>query len=134
MKQRVKGQTLVESALALLVFFMMILGIIDIGQLFYTRYALTGHIRAVARRAAIEPLEDAAIRNLILYGANNDTTRSLFGLTPSNLDIARTSGKLTLAIVNYQAPAVTPWLGGLLSGSRPIVETVLMEDRLVDHR
>lgn len=117
MKHREKGQTLVESALVLLVFLSLILGTIDIGQLFYTRYMLTGQVRAVARRAAIEPLDDDAIRRLV------------FPENPSQVEVTRTARKLTIAVVNFQAPALTPWLGGLVSGSRPIVETFQVQPR-----
>lgn len=114
MKRREAGQTLVESALSLLVFLSMILGIVDIGQLFYTRYMLTGQVRTVARQAAIEPMEDAAIRH---------------ALAPNRVEITRTGEKITVAIVDIQAPGVTPWFSGLVSGGRPIVESVPLENR-----
>src|SRR6266581_3637536 len=79
MKSRKKqsGQAMVESALILLVFLVVLLGIVDFGQFFYFHQSLTDRARAGARYGSVNPCPDptncSAAVNYTIYNAPTNT-------------------------------------------------------------
>ena len=66
--RREKGQGLVEASLVLLVFFALLLGVIDCGQVLFAHQALVERVRSSVRWGVVHPWQGPdQIANLILY-------------------------------------------------------------------
>ena len=77
MKSRKKqsGQAMVESALILLVFLVVLLGIVDFVQFFYFHQSLTDRARAGARYGSVHACSDTATcPEAVNYAIYNDAT------------------------------------------------------------
>ena len=66
-----RGSALVESALVLLLFIVILLGIMDFGQILFFHHILTERARAGARYAAVHAWDVAAVQR---YVARNDAS------------------------------------------------------------
>jgi Flp pilus assembly protein TadG len=128
---RSRGQSLVEATLVLLVFFGLLLGVVDCGQVMYSRQVLQERVRAAARWGSVHPFDGTGeqVANMVLYGqiqtppAAGDT---LLGLTRKNIDVRANDGLLTVAIVNYQTNFFSPWISKPVISARPVVVTAPM--------
>jgi hypothetical protein len=82
---RSKGQSLVETALILTGFMTLLLGMVGVGQMLFTRQMLADRVREAARWGAVNGYDLPAIRNLVLYGTTmpGHDARPLLGLAPS---------------------------------------------------
>jgi TadE-like protein len=88
--RRSKGQSLVESALILIAFMGMLIGMIDVGQLLFVRQSVADRTRMAARWGALNTYDPGAIRRVFLYGEAtpaNDQAPFL-GLAPSAVVIS----------------------------------------------
>ena len=72
-RRRSRGQSLVETTFILTAFMGLLLGIIGVGQMLFTRQALAERVHDAARWGAIHPFDAAAIRNVVLYGTASPT-------------------------------------------------------------
>jgi len=114
-----RGSTLVESALVLIVFIVILLGIMDFGQILFFHHVLTERARAGARYAAVHAWDVAAVQR---YVARNDasagvTTPGLFGVTPAMVqvlhpDVGTPAERVEVRISSYQMRFLSPWLAG----------------------
>jgi len=98
--------------MGIVVFLTLILAVIDVGQIMYIKSSLSDRVQQALRRAAVEPHDDAAIRNLVLYGqpeALADPRFSFLRLAPENVLVERAGGQLRISIVNYRYELVSPW-------------------------
>lgn len=95
-KRSEAGATLAEFAIVASVFFMVILGIIELGRLFYTHNALTDAARRGARYAVLhKEADEACVKNVVVYGETHldpntcaPTGPALInGLTPTNVNV-----------------------------------------------
>ena len=93
------GSTMAEFAMVASVFFMVLIGIIESGRLFYTHNALTDAARRGARYAVLhKESEVACVRNMVVYGEANvdpDTCAPtgpplISGLVPANVSVVYT--------------------------------------------
>jgi len=78
-----RGQSLVESALVLAAFLGLLLGIVNVGEMLFSRQTLAARAHDAARWGAMHPFDPAAIRNVVLYGSptpERDAT-AVLGLT-----------------------------------------------------
>jgi hypothetical protein len=122
MKRKRRGQSLVEGTLVMLVFFALLLGIVDLSQIVFAHQALVERVREAARWGAIHPQAGGeAIRTRIMTG----------GLTPENIivDFHEDDGirVLHIEVVNFQVQLFAPWWPGLahrLMNVRPVAVTV----------
>jgi hypothetical protein len=117
--RRERGQSLVEGALVMLVFFALLLGIIDISQLVFSHQALVARVSEAARWGAIHP------------DAGAEPVRKMIGLPPENVvvDFREIEGVRTIhvEVVNFEVPLFAPWWPGLahrLMDARPVSVTV----------
>src|SRR6266446_7037256 len=100
MKSRKKqsGQAMLESALILLVFLVMLLGIVDFGQFFYFHQSLTDRARAGARYGSIHTC-DATCSQAVNYTIYNDPTTTTGGaLLPCLAGECATNATVTAAV------------------------------------
>ncbi len=69
MKKKTKAQSLVEFALLLPIFLLVVLGIFDLGRVIYTLSALHNAAREGARYGAVNPCDETGIENIAQHYA-----------------------------------------------------------------
>jgi hypothetical protein len=121
MKRRT-GSTLVESSVVLLLFLVILVGVLDAGQLLFFHQFLTERVRSGARYAVVHSYDAAAIANVVAYAdpAPAPGTSGLFGLTPAmvqvnHYDAGTLSDRVAVKITGYQMRFLSPWLAGVFT-------------------
>ncbi len=127
------GQSMVEATLVLLVFFGLLLAVIDCGEVLYAHEALVERARSAARWGALHPWQGPEpIVNLVLYGATQEPHQAApgyLGMTPLNVQVRHQPPTaehpddeiLTVSIVNYESRFVSPWATKVLISPRPVM-------------
>ncbi len=118
-----KGQALVESALSVTLFLVMLLGIIDFGQYLYFQQTLAERARAAARIALLDPSKTSDIKNFARFNTTTPLTGAkpvLPGLTDTMItvtsaDLGSPEGRVTVTISNYPITFLTPGLAGTIT-------------------
>ena len=142
MRRRERGQSLVEGTLVMLVFFAMMFGVIDCGQVLVSHQALVERVRSAARWGVVHPWDGTGeqIANLILYNQPDEphtTTDGYLGLTRANVQVryqppvpSRPDDEiLSVAIVNYQYHFMSPWIAGTFVNPRTVLISAPMAYR-----
>jgi hypothetical protein len=137
-----RGQTLVEGALALLVFFTLLFGVIDCGLILVRHQSLVERVRSAVRWGVVRPWDGTGeqIANLILYDQPDEprsATGGYQGLTRANVQVryqppsaARPDDEvLSVAIVNYPYQFLSPWITQIFVSPRPVLITAPMAYR-----
>ena len=132
MKRNQRGQSMVEATLVLLIFFTLLLGVIDCGQVLFAHQSLVERVRAAVRWGVVHPWENAdPIVNLVLY---NQTETPRRGDTPAFLGMQRENvvvrhaapserpddETLSVTIVNFRPQFFSPWLAGAVVSPRAV--------------
>ena len=127
-----RGSTLVESALVVLVFLALLIGIGDLGQVLFIQQSLTERIRQGLRYGVIT-YDASAIQNIVLYGTStpSDGATPSFNLTANMVQVSRYDAKtpedrVVITLSNYPIEFFSPWIAGRLTG-KPIVGVQPME-------
>jgi hypothetical protein len=128
-----KGQGLVEATFVMLVFFALLLGVIDCGQVLFAHQALVERVRASVRWGVVHPWEGPdQITNLILYDQTAPPRvvppAGYLGLKPENVHVRyrpATADRpddetLTVEIVNFESHFFSPVIGKTLVNPRPV--------------
>jgi hypothetical protein len=117
MKRR--GSTLVESSVVLMLFLVIVIGVLDAGQILFFHQFLTERVRSGARYAVVHAYDATAVANLVAYAdpAPAPGTTGLFGLTAAMVQVnhynAGTSAdRVSVKITGYQMRFLSPWLAG----------------------
>src|SRR5271156_2266971 len=110
-----RGQGVLEGTMVLLVFFSLLLGVIDCAQVLYAHQALVERVRSSVRWGTLHPYDGTGeqVANLILYD-QIDQPRSgsgFLGLTRANVQVRYQPASperpddeiLSVAIVNYES-------------------------------
>jgi Flp pilus assembly protein TadG len=129
-----KGQSLVEATLVLLVFFGLLLGVIDCGQVMYSHQALVERVRTAVRWGTLHPYDGTGeqVANQVLYDqpdSPRDARPAFLGLTRANVQVSyRTATTerpddeiLSVAIVNYESHFFSPWIAKAIVSPRPVL-------------
>jgi Flp pilus assembly protein TadG len=110
-----RGQTLVESALALAVFLGLVLGIVDVAQTLFERQMLAERVQEAARWGAMHSYDAGAIRNVVLYGApqSGNGVTAVLGLTADAVQVANpgcpgTDCRISVAVAGRGVRCVEP--------------------------
>lgn len=132
-----RGQSLIEATLVLIVFFAMLLGVLDCGQVLYAHQALVERVRSAARWGSVHAFDGTGdqVANLILYDQPqepNAARTGFLGLTRANLQVryrpATTQRPddetLTVAVVNYESHFFSPWIAKTIISPRPVLVSV----------
>ena len=130
-RKRQRGQALVESALTMLIFLPVLIGILDFGQFLYFHQSLTERARAGARYGAVHTLGDGSEAvNVAIYndpagaggGATallpcivtsctaNDGSAVQATVTATLSNAASDDSRVTVTITNYPFSFLTPFL------------------------
>jgi hypothetical protein len=130
--RRERGQSLVEATLALLIFFVLLIGVIDCGQVLVAHQSLVERVRSAVRWGSVHPSnENAQIENLILYNQTDQprpATAGFLGMNRDNVQVRYQQASperpddatLSVAIVNYQHHFFSPWLSRPFVNPRPV--------------
>jgi Flp pilus assembly protein TadG len=134
-----RGQTLVEGALALLVFMSLLFAVVDCGLVMVSHQTLVERVRSAVRWGVVRPWDGTGeqVANLILYDqteAPRATTPGYLGLTRENVQVRyqrATVGHpddevLSVAIVNYRYRFLSPWITQTFVNPRPVSITSSM--------
>ncbi len=136
-----RGQTMVEGALALLVFFTLLFGVIDCGLVLVRHQSLVERVRYAVRWGVVRPWDGSGeqIANLILYDqptepstrgrSASDATGGYLGLTRENVHVhyqpastARPDDEmLSVSIINYHYQFLSPWITQIFISPRPVL-------------
>jgi Flp pilus assembly protein TadG len=132
--QSERGQTLVEGAFALLVFFSLLFSVVDCGLMLVRHQSLVQRVRGAVRWGVVRPWDGTGeeVQNLILYDqttAPNPATDGYLGLTRDNVRVtyrpptaARPDDEaLTVAVLNYQYRFLSPWITQTFMNPRPVL-------------
>ena len=121
-----RGQSLVEAALVLMVFFTLLLGVIDCGQVLFAHESLVERVRSAVRWGVVHPWNQengsGAIVNLVLYNQTETPpgdAPAFLGLRPENVVVrhrAPTTERpddetLGVTILNFRPQFFSPWFG-----------------------
>jgi hypothetical protein len=123
-----RGQAAVEAALMALVLIVTLIGIFDMGQIFFIHQTLVERVRNAGRYSAVHNYDPARFINMVLYNQATvppDRTSGIFGLTPSMVDVVRrdagtSEDRIVLTLRDYPFRFFTPIIGRAFTG-RPIV-------------
>jgi hypothetical protein len=79
---------MLESALTLVVFLALFIGVFDLGTMFFVHQTITDRARNAARWGVVNPYDATSIQNLVLYGTTTpaDGQGAAFGLTAGKRD------------------------------------------------
>lgn len=112
-----RGGSLIEFTVVASVFFLMLVGIVAAGNLYYTHNALVEATRRGARYAVLHPTGSAAdVRNVVVYGTptvGTGATSLIYNLRTTNVTVEYTGlnvaqGTVTVTITDYTFPFVLP--------------------------
>lgn len=137
-RQSERGQTLIEGALALTVFFSLLFGVIDCGLVLVRHQSLVERVRSAVRWGVVRPWDGSGeqIANLILYdqptGPNSTSsgaTGGYLGLRRENVLVryqpaspARPDDEiLSVSIVNFHHQFLSPWITQVFINPRPVL-------------
>jgi hypothetical protein len=134
MRRNQRGQSLIEGTLVMLVFFALMFGVIDCGQVLVTHQTLVERVRSAVRWGAVRPWDGTGeqVANLILYNQPEEprsTIDGYMGLTRENVQVryqpaapSRPDDELlSVAIVNYRYHFMSPWISGTFINPRPVL-------------
>jgi Flp pilus assembly protein TadG len=137
-----RGQSLVEAALVLIVFFSMLLGVIDCGQVLFAHQALVERVREAVRWGSVREFDGTGdqVANMVLYNrpdAPSSSVAGYLGLTRANVQVRHQlpaedrpdDETLTVAIVNYESHFFSPWISKTVINPRPVLVSAPMAYR-----
>lgn len=128
--KREDGQAMVEFALILPVFLLILCGIIDFGWLFYNQLSLNNACREGARYAVVNTAEDGNTQSIINHIENSTTT--VFANDGVDIEVIYsspndpTSGDITVNL-EAQISFFTPVLSSVMGKEKTITSTVVMK-------
>lgn len=113
-----RGSAILEGALVITAFALLLIGIADFGQLTLVHNALTERARSAVRYGAVQPtVNTTAVKNLVLYGQTSadGLTNTYFNLQPGNVTVSELSTgtdehRLEVKISGHQFQAVSPYI------------------------
>lgn len=120
-----RGNSLVESALVLILFLAIFVGLFDIGEILFMQQTLAFRAHSAARWGAVHAFDETSIRNLVLYGSTQPAQgqQPIFGLTTSNVSVLRpdqgtTNDRIVVAISGYTLDFMSLAIVRLNAGAR----------------
>ncbi len=120
-----RGSTMVEFSLIGVMFFVILIGIMDFGQFLFVQQAILDRARTAARwGAASDPTNSGAIQNMVLYLQPTVPAHGTasFGLTASMVsvstaDVGTDNYRLVIQISGYSYLVLSPYLARTYKGT-----------------
>lgn len=139
-RRKERGQALLESALTTLVFLILMIGIIDVGQVLFVHQSIVERVRAAARYGAVRTFDADAVRNMVLYDQATAPDMGFgFGLTPDGFlgmtsdmvsvvreDATYNEDRIIVTVEGYPFTFFTPFIAGVYQG-KPITASLPYE-------
>jgi hypothetical protein len=131
-KQCFRGQSLVEATLVLMVFFALLLGVIDCGQVLISHQSLVERVRSAVRWGVVHAWEGPdPVANLVLYDQTaepRESTAAFLGLKRANVVVIHNPATpdnpddetLSVAIVGFESHFFSPWIAKTVVSKRPV--------------
>jgi hypothetical protein len=132
----------VEATLVLIVFFAMLLGVVDCGQVLFAHQALVERVREAVRWGSVREFDGTGdqVANMVLYDrpdAPSNTEAGYLGLTRANVQVRYQPASedrpddetLSVAIVNYESHFFSPWIAKTVINPRPLLVSAPMAYR-----
>lgn len=128
-----RGTSMAEFAIIAGVFFLVIIGIIEFGRLFYTHNALTDATRRGVRYAVLHPKNATCVKNVVVYGETHidpatcaplsGSSPLINGLSASHVSVlydpsasfGLNKGTATVSITGYTFNLGIPFIGKTLN-------------------
>ena len=128
---------MVETALILLTFILMLIGTIDFGQVIYFHQSLVERARAAARYGAINPTDTTGIKNIAVYNAASPSGSpnpvlpglTLAMVTPSNTGANTPEARIMVTISGYPINFISPYIARQFN-NRPVIVSMSAESQV----
>ncbi len=134
---------MVEATFVLLVFFMLLLGVIDCGQVLFAHQSLVERVRVAVRWGVVHPwLQETSadsIVNLVLYNqtdAPRGDAPAFLGMQRENVVVRHIAPAerpddetLSVTIVKFRPQFFSPWFAGALVSPRAVSIVAPMASR-----
>jgi Flp pilus assembly protein TadG len=126
---------MVETSLILLTFIMMLIGVIDFGQVLYFHQSLVERARAAARYGAIHPTDTAAIQNVAVYNATTVVPPSVLpGMTTAMVNVQDLNpntpqARVMVTISGYPINFISPYIAKQFN-NRPVIVSITAENQV----
>ena len=112
------GVEMVEMSLIGVLFFVLLIGIVDFGQFLFVQQAMAERARSAARWGAVnDPTNVAGIRNMVLYSQPTSlgNTKASFGLSASMVNVSTADAgtdnyRLVVRVSGYSLTTFSPYL------------------------
>ena len=126
-----RGSVMVELSLIGSLFFVLVIGLMDVGQTLFLQQALLERVRSAARwGAATDPTNSAGIQSMVLYLQPTAPEGGVpsFGLTSTMVSVSTPDAgtdnyRLVVQVSGYPVKLLSPYLAGSYKGA-PISVTV----------
>ena len=134
-RSRQKGSNLVEGALILLTFLLLLIGIVDFGQVLYFHQVLVERARTGARFGAVNPTNTAGIHNMVVYNTPTASGSAVVGgLTTAMVNVQNTGNnsneaRVVVTISGYNIQFLSPYIAQSFT-NRPIVVAATAEGQV----
>jgi hypothetical protein len=137
-----RGQSLVESTLILLVFFLFLFAVIDCGQVMLAHESLVERARTAVRWASVHPWDGTGEQtaNMLLFNQPDEPLagrEGYLGLTRANVQVRYQPSVpehpddeiVTLSVINFRYQFLSPWFGKAMINPRPVTISAPMAYR-----
>ena len=107
---------MVESALVLLTFFVMLIGTIDFGQVLFFHQSLVERARTAVRYGITNPTNTAGIQNMAVYNTVTVTGTPVLPnlttamVTVTNPDVNTSGARVVVTISGYPIVFLSPYI------------------------
>ena len=88
-RKKLRGQTLVETALVIIPFVLTLLGAFDVGQVIFLHATLHERARAGVRYAVVHGYDVQTVKNFVVYNSATAAGPRLFGLQTTMVTVTR---------------------------------------------
>ena len=133
-KRQCSGSALIEATLIIMSLLVVLLSIINFGDILFQHQTLLYQARRAARYGAVNPSNMTAVQNIVLYGQTSlpqEHRPGMFGLTSEMVTVARNDAgtsedRIGVQIQDYNYTLVLPFLAGTFKG-KPIQVSLPVE-------
>jgi hypothetical protein len=129
-----RGSALLESALVLILMIVVLIGIVDIGQVLVFHQGLVERARAGARWAVVNPYDSNRIKNVVVYNTPQPppSAEPLLNLDPTMITTALVDSdtpeaRIVVTISDYRFYFLSPFIAGG-QRARPIAVSMPVEE------
>ena len=124
-----RGTALVESALTLTLYTMMVFSIFDFGYVMYMHQTVAHRVAAAARYGALNPTDTAGMKNYVLFNQATGSGTGIFGLTTAKVTATRMGSgtladRVVVTVTAFDYPMISPGFSGI---AKPISTTMPVE-------